>query len=137
MREHLVRLAAQDVDVALSPTLGDEPPAGRERSAQAREQPVVVGDPVEGGGREDRVDGLAELQLEQVADTQVSVRPEPLAGGVDHRGRLVDRDHAPAREPLDQRLRDAPGAAAGVEHGLIAPQLEPFEHAEPERLHRR
>ena len=136
MREHLVGLAAQDVDVALSPALRDEPPAGRSARVQAREQPLVVGDPVEGGGREDRVDGLVEVELEQVADAQVRVRPEPLAGGVDHRGRLVDRDHAPARQALDQRLRDPPGAAAGVEHGLIAAQLQPLEHLEPERLHR-
>jgi hypothetical protein len=42
---------------------------------QAPEQPVVVGDPVEGGGREDRVDRLAEVELEQVADAQVRVGP--------------------------------------------------------------
>jgi hypothetical protein len=44
----------------------------------------VIGDPVEGGGREDRIDGLIELELQQVRDAQVRVRPQPLAGGGDH-----------------------------------------------------
>ena len=35
VREHRCRLPAQDVDVALSPTLGHQPPAGAQRGAQA------------------------------------------------------------------------------------------------------
>ncbi len=139
--EHLVGLAAQDVDVALSPALRQQPPAGAQRAAHAREQPLVVGDPVEGGGREDRVDGLGQLELQEIALAKINLRAlkwpgQPLAGGVDHRGGLVDRDHAPAWQSLGQRLGDPPRPAAGVEHGLIAAQLESCEHTEPERLHR-
>ena len=35
------------------------------------------------------------------------------------------RDHAAPRQPLDQRLGDPPGAAAGVEHDLVTAQLQP------------
>ena len=80
--------------------------------------------------------GSLQLELEQVGDAHVDVGAEPLAGGGDHRGRLVDRDHPPARQPLDQRLGDAARPAAGVEHALVAVELQPVEHGEPERLHR-
>ncbi len=73
--EHLVGLRAQDVDVALSPTLGHELPARAKRRAQAPEQPVVVGDPVEGRRREDRVDGLLEVELEQIAHAHIHAGP--------------------------------------------------------------
>ncbi len=134
--EHLAGLPAQDVDVALSAALGDHASALAQRCSQASEQPLVVGDPVERGRREDRVDGLRQLELEQVGDADIHVRTESLAGGGHHRGRLVDRDHAPARQPLDQRLGYTPRAAAGVEHGLIAAQLQALEHRQPKRLHR-
>ena len=69
------RVRAQHVDVALSAALRDQPSAGAQRRAQAREQALVVGDPVEGGGREDRVHGLLQLQLEQVDDRARRLRP--------------------------------------------------------------
>ena len=43
--------------------LRHEPAAGLQRCQEPFEQPVVVLDPVEGGGREDRVDGPVELEL--------------------------------------------------------------------------
>ena len=56
---------------------------------------------------------------------------------LDHRRRAVDGHHLAARQPLDQRRRHPPGAAAGVEHPLVAAQLEPVEHVPPHRLQRR
>jgi hypothetical protein len=130
-------VAAQDVDVALAAALRDQPAAGAQRGVQAGEQPLVVADPVKGGGREDRVHRPLELEREQVADAQVGPGAQARAGGLDHRGGLVEADRVPARQALDQRLGDAPGAAAGVQHELVAAQLEPVEHVQAERLHGR
>ena len=124
-------------DVALAAALRDEPAAGLERGEQVLEEAVVVGDPVEGRGREDRVDGRLEHELGEVGDADVDARPEPLARLGDHRGRAVDRDHLAARQPLQQRRRHAARAAAGVEHALVAAQLEAVEHLAAHRLQRR
>ncbi len=73
--------------------------------------------------------GCRKLELEQVAHANIDGGlAESLARGRDHRRRRVDRDHAPARKALDQRLGDAPRATAGVEYGLLAAQRQPFEH---------
>ena len=48
--------------------------------------------------------------------------------------RRVDRDHVPVRQALEQHPRDAAGAAAGVEHRLVAAQLEPVEDLARHRL---
>ena len=53
-------------DVAGAAALGGEAAARPQRGVQAGEEALVVGDPVEGRGREDRVDGLVELELDQV-----------------------------------------------------------------------
>ena len=62
---------------------------------------------------------------------------EPLARRLDHRRRAVDGHHLAARQPLDQRRGHPAGAAAGVEHPLVAAQVEPVEHLPPHRLQRR
>ena len=81
--------------------------------------------------------GALELELGEVGDAHVGARPEPLARLGDHRRRAVDGDHLAARQALEQRRRHAPGAAAGVEHALVAAQLEPVEHLAAHRLQRR
>ena len=81
--------------------------------------------------------GGGELELGEVGDAHVGARAEPLARLGDHRRRAVDRDDLAAREPLEQRRRHAPGAAAGVEHALVPAQLEPVEHLAAHRLQRR
>ena len=134
-REDFACVPAQHVDIAFTATLRDEPATGAQRSVKPREQPLVIGDPVERRRREDRVDGLVVRQLEQVGAPHVGVR-QPLARRIDHRLRGVDGDHVPVGHTLDQRFGDPPGAAAGVEHRLIAAQLESFEYGEAERLHR-
>ena len=108
-REHARRPGAQQLDVALPPALGHELAPRGQRAAQAREQPLVIGDPVKGRGREHGVDRLLQLELEQVADANhpPRTRPQPLARRRDHRLRRVEGDHPPARQPLEQRLGDA------------------------------
>ena len=90
---------------------------------------------MEGRRGEDRVDGLVQLELEQVLHADVGLLAESAPCRLHHRGRLVDGDHAAAGQPLTQRLGDPSGPAARVEHDLLAGQLEPLEHLQPERLH--
>ena len=100
-----------------SAALGDEPAAGPQRRVQAREERVVVEDPVEGRGREDQVDRLVELQLEQVGDEIVGPVAERLARLLDHRLGAVDaRSPGPRAGARPAASRDPARAAAGVEH---------------------
>ena len=105
-------------DVARAAALGDQPAARLQRGVQAGEERVVVGDPVERRGREDRVDRLGELELGEVGhgERRCGRRRARSRASLDHRRRAVDGDHAPARQALEQRRGDAAGAAAGVEH---------------------
>ncbi len=103
---------------------------------QAAKEQLVIGDPVKRGGRQDRVDGLVQLQLQQIRSADVRVGAQPLAGGSDHRLGHVHRDHPSARQPLHQRLGDPARAAAGVEHRLVAGERQPVEHGLAQRLHR-
>ena len=98
-------------------------PPGRSAACRRAKQPIVIGDPVEGRGREDRIHGLVQLELEQVRRRACRRRAEPLAAALHHRRRRVDRDHPPARQAFDQRLGDPPRAAARVEHHLVAAEL--------------
>ena len=49
------------------------------------------------------------------------------AGLLDHRLAAVDGDHRAVRDALGEHLGDAAGAAAGVEHPLVAPEVEPVD----------
>jgi hypothetical protein len=62
---------------------------------------------------------------------------QPLARRLDHRRRPVDRHDLTARQPLEQRRRHPPGAAAGIQHPLVALEIEPVEHLPAHRLERR
>ena len=108
--------------------LGDQPPARAQRRVEAREEALVVGDPVEDGGREDGVDRLVELQLGEVGDQIVGAVAEALARLLDHRLGAVDGDHAALGRRSSSMRGHPAGAAAGVEHRLVAAQLEPVEH---------
>lgn len=123
-------------DVPLAAALGDKPAAGLERSVEVLEQPVVVGDPVEGGGGEDRVDGRVEHELREVGDAELDLRRQLRAGLLDHGGRAVDADHAAVRQPLEQRRRHPPGAAARVEHPLVPGEDQAVEYVAPQALER-
>ena len=112
-------------------------PPGAQRRVQPREQPLVVGDPVERRGREDRVERRSRARAR-------AGRADAHVGAGQSRSRAastIDCEASaaitcPSRQALDQRLRDPARAAAGVEHGLIAAQLQPAEHFQAERLHR-
>ena len=62
---------------------------------------------------------------------------EVLGRVLDHRLRAVDADHPSLGEALEDQLGDPAAAAAGVEDGLVAIQLEPREHLTPPLLLRR
>jgi hypothetical protein len=62
----LIGKLPERVDIPATAALGDELPAGPERAIQRREQRIVVVYPVERGVREDRVDRLGQVQLDQV-----------------------------------------------------------------------
>ena len=120
------RVAVEALHVALSPALGHQPPAGPQRVEHAREQGVVVGHPVEDGVGEDGVDRLVEHELGQVGlEHGGARRVERLARLRDHRRRRVHRHHVPVRQALEQHLGHPAGAAAGVQHGLVALQRQP------------
>ena len=92
-------------DVARAAALGGEAAAGLQRRVQAGEEALVVGDPVERRGREDRVDGLVELELDQVGGEGVDGVAEALAGLGDHRLAAVDGDHVPGGTRSSERPR--------------------------------
>jgi hypothetical protein len=119
---------AQLRDVSAPAALGDEAPTGSEGGVEAREEGVVVGDPVEDCIRERRVDRLIELELDQVGADHLGPLAERRPGALDHRRRGVDRHYAASWKPLEQHAGDPSAAAAGVEHGLVASQVEAIEH---------
>ena len=125
-------------DVALAAALGDEPPAGTQRREQAGEQRGrgrrSSGTSRSRGSRRRRRSSSSSARSATTTSTR---SPQPPAGLVHHRGRAVDRDHLSGGQALEQRGGHAPGAAAGVEHALVAAQLEAVEHVAPHRLERR
>jgi hypothetical protein len=94
---------------------------------QAGEQSVVVTDPVKRRVGEGRVHRLRKLERDEVLAQDRGAVAERLAGMLDHRRGDVDRVHPAARHPVGELRRHPPGAAAGVEHDLVAGQLEPVE----------
>ena len=77
--------------------------------------------------REDRVDRLRQLQLDQVLTRERRSIAERLPGMLDHRRGDVDPVHAPLRNEVRDQRRDPTGAAAGVEHDLVAGEVEALE----------
>jgi hypothetical protein len=117
--------------VPLATALRFEDAAGPKRREQPREQAGVVEDPVEGCVREDRVDGLFQLELQEVAHEQLDPgviadrRPRVL----DHRGRPIDPDHSAPGQALEQLPGHAAAAAPCVEHELVAAEVETGDDA--------
>jgi hypothetical protein len=95
----------------------------------ARKQAILIEDPVKDGVREHRIDGLVEVELGEIrAPHRGALGGQRMAGVLDHLLRGVDRDHAPARQPLQQAPCDSPRTAARIEHGLVAAQRQAVEH---------
>ena len=107
-------------DVALPAALGHQAPAGPQRGVQAREQKLVVGDPVKDRAREDRVDGLLQRELGEVGLEERRPVWQRDAGVLDHGRPTVHRDHVAVGQALEQHLGHPPRAAARVEHHLVA-----------------
>ena len=109
-----------DAMFAAAAVLGDELAAGADDRGEVAEERVVVVDPVERRGREDRVD-RARRSARRLAEVRLNERDpvaEPLeaaAGLVEHRRRGVEGDDVAARQALGEELRDPAAAAAGVE----------------------
>ena len=105
-------------------------PPGRSDGGEVPEQRVVVGHPVEGRGRQDRVDRFDRERLAEIGDDvrdPVAEASEALARCLDHRRRSVEGDHPAARQATCEQLRHAAAAAAGVEHPFVAGQREAIE----------
>lgn len=117
-------------DVACATTLRGELATGPNDGRQMPEQRIVVRDPVERRGRQDRVDRFGDRKRRgevghEVLDARIG--SEPFAGALDHGGRAVERHHKAPRRPREQHRRHASGAAPGVEHALGAGEVEPVD----------
>ena len=75
----------------------------------------------------------AEIGLD-IGDLVRIGRLQVVAGLGKHIFRAVERDHAAAREALQQLGGEASAAAAGVDHRFIAAQLQPGQHLRAPRL---
>ena len=115
-------------------------PPGRRTAREVREERVVIGDPVERGGRQDRVDRRPERQRSaEVGDDEldpVAERRQPVARGLDHRGRAIERDHPATGQSPGKQLGDPAAAAAGVEDAFVAGEREPLEDGRAPAGHR-
>jgi hypothetical protein len=70
------RGALDAADIAVPAALGDEATAGPDDRGEVAEERVVVGHPVEGGGRQDGVDRLLDrATLAEVGDDVVHAGP--------------------------------------------------------------
>ena len=79
----------------LPAALRDELPAWPQDGCEVPEQRVVVGHPVEGRGRQDRVDRFDRERLAQVGDhvfDPVAEAGQALPGRLDHRRRSIEGD---------------------------------------------
>jgi hypothetical protein len=127
------------LDVADAAALRDEPAARTQNGRQVPEQRVVVGDPMEGGRREDRIDVAVDAErLSEVGDDILDPAAEggkPLACRLDHRRRPVQRDDPPTGESACQQLGHPAAPAAGIEHALVAVEWQAIEdRGAPARL---
>jgi hypothetical protein len=121
-------------EIGAASALSDEPSAGLERAVDADEQSVVVVDPVESGGAEDPISNGFEIQLSHIGAEDLHAIAEPrrekVASAIDHIfGKIAGEDGA-FRETLGEFSGEAAGAAAGVENGFVAAQLDAVENLE-------
>ena len=88
------------------------------------EERVMIGDPMEGCRREDRIDRLGDRDRAlEIGDEELDpcTKPgEPRPGLVDHGRRPVQSDDGSSLQAHRQHLRDPAAAATGVEDPLVA-----------------
>ena len=87
----------------------------------------MVGDPVENRAGEHRVHWLVEHELCEVCPEDGGAFGKRLARVLHHGQRLVHRHHVAAGKALEEHRRRAARTAAGVEHGLVALEVQPVE----------
>ena len=137
---HLRQGGSHAADVAGAAALCRQLGAGTHHGGQVAEHPVMVHDPMEGGGTEDRVDTLVDgKRVDQVGEDEVNpprVGRQAFRRLVEHRPRRVQRDRAARGYALQQAFGDTSAAAAGVKNGLVAAQLQPLEHHPAPPRHR-
>ena len=88
---------ADALDVALAAALDLEDATAAQRSGESWPEPVVVGDPVQRGRRDDHVDRLVEDQVQHVLAPDPSAIPQTRGGKVDHLLGGVDGQNGPVR----------------------------------------
>ena len=119
------------LEVGAAAALRHQPPAGRQRGEQAAEQPIVIEHPVERRGAEDGVGAAGDRQRRGVGvderDPAADAGAHRGARRGQHVGRLIDADGAPVRQPPGEQLGEPAGAAADVEHRLVAAQRQAIE----------
>src|SRR5690242_20493634 len=86
---------------------------------------------MEGGGADDAIENRGERQVHEIGGDDVGARTElrlqEFTSGVRHVLRGVERNHAPARQGLQQVGGEAAGAAAGVKNQFVATQAQAGE----------
>ena len=111
------------------------PSARPQRLGQPCPEAIVIGDPVHRRRRDDRVDRLVQLKVEHILAPHVCAVAEAPARECNHLRRRVHGQHASPWHECQQRLGDAPGAAADVHHcGVVRDPLEPCEDLRGPRL---
>ena len=117
-------VAVEFGDVPRSPALDDQLRSRTHVRCEPVKEPVVVVNPVKDGIGEDRVHIGVEIEPGQIAADQRGAVAQHLASLGDHRLRRVDPDHPACGDQLQQPRGDPAAAAAGVEQGFIAAELE-------------
>ena len=89
----------------------------------------MVENPVEGGGRQDGVNLLRQVEAQQVGHVQADpwAGPKPLGGLGDHGRRAVNPDHPAAWQAGQQLLGHPSRPAAGVQNGFVAAQVQALQ----------
>jgi hypothetical protein len=75
------------------------------------------------------------LQLEQVGPDHGSAGRDPFAGERNHARVDVDGDHASPWQQLEQSRGDPSRAATGIQHRLVAVELQPIEYLLGQLVH--
>ena len=123
--------------------LRDQPSSRRQRAMDAREQLVVVANPMERGGAEHRIEPVHEWQMRGVASDQMNgdtviihaagtSRRTPLRETrprfSQHRPRHVEADHHAVTHRAGKPFREPSAAASQVEDSFPRPWTQLVEH---------
>ena len=125
-----MRAIEQALEVGASAALGDEPAARPERPVDAREQAVVIEDPMKRGRAVDGIECLDERQRSPVAAHEHGSLTAVLAGFVHHRRGPIE-SHDDTSRPDGDFFRQTSGAAPEIENALVGPRVQAVEDFAP------